>query len=381
LFSSLINGDFAAAAVLITFGALLGITNPLQLIVLCLIEVFLYSLNEYIGAEIFHAIDIGGSMWIHTFGAYFGLALSLTMRKQSQCESKNEGASYNSDIFAMIGTVFLWLFWPSFNGALAEADDQHRAVLNTVLSLSGSCIVSFAASSLLNHDNKFSMVHVQNASLAGGVAVGAVADLMIKPYGALVIGSLAGLLSTVGYIYITPMLQRKIGLHDTCGVHNLHGMPGVLAGLAGIVMAALASEENYGKSLYLTYPARAPESASLLRDIQTDLPSVTAGLNRTAQDQALYQLAALAVTLGIAILGGALTGLLMRVPFFGKVSTEELFDDTTLWEVPEEDQEEAGFSKSKDGSTKNYGSYGNVGLSNPGMEMNSSGKVEDDKSV
>jgi len=57
ILNRLINGDFAAGAVLITFGAILGVTNPLQLIVICLIEVLLYSINEYIGAELFQVWD------------------------------------------------------------------------------------------------------------------------------------------------------------------------------------------------------------------------------------------------------------------------------------------------------------------------------------
>jgi ammonium transporter Rh len=58
-------------------------------------------------------------------------------------------------------------------------------------------------------------VHVQNATLAGGVAIGTLADMAIKPWKALVIGSLAGILSTVGFQFITPIL-KKLRLHDTC---------------------------------------------------------------------------------------------------------------------------------------------------------------------
>jgi ammonium transporter Rh len=54
--------------------------------------------------------------------------------------------------------------------------------------------------------------------------------------------------------------------------------------------------------------------------------------------QALYQLAALGVTLLIAIVGGTLTGLLLRTSIFGKVPEEQHFEDEFLWEVPEEDQ-------------------------------------------
>lgn len=94
-------------------------------------------------------------------------------------------------------------FCLGFNGALASGDDQHRAVINTLLSLSASLLMTFVWSGILSHENKLDMVHIQNATLAGGVAVGAVADLMIRPFGALIIGSIAGTISTLGYVYLT----------------------------------------------------------------------------------------------------------------------------------------------------------------------------------
>jgi ammonia channel protein AmtB len=52
---------------------------------------------------------------------------------------------------------------------------------------------------------------------------------------------------------LQPALHRALKLHDTCGVHNLHGMPGVLAGLIGALMAALATEKEYGERYKCTF--------------------------------------------------------------------------------------------------------------------------------
>merc|ERR550517_1639426 len=90
-------------------------------------------------------------------------------------------------------------------------------------------MMAFACSRLFEPDTKFNMVHIQNATLAGGVAVGTSSDLILSPYTAMLIGMIAGTLSTYGYVFISPWLERK-GLRDTCGIHNLHGMPGLLGG-------------------------------------------------------------------------------------------------------------------------------------------------------
>lgn len=91
------------------------------------------------------------------------------------------------------------------------------------------------------------IVDAQNACLAGGVAVGAIADLMLQPYGAILIGSAAGILSTIGYQFIQGWLQDWLNLHDSCGVNNLHGMPGLLSSFLSALYSGLASEETYGQ--------------------------------------------------------------------------------------------------------------------------------------
>jgi ammonia channel protein AmtB len=55
------------------------------------------------------AKDSGGSIFVHVFGAYFGLAVSFALGHGKTISQgpglEKEGSSYNSDIFAMIGKL------------------------------------------------------------------------------------------------------------------------------------------------------------------------------------------------------------------------------------------------------------------------------------
>lgn len=57
---------------------------------------------------------------------------------------------------------------------------------------------------------KFFQVHIQNSTLAGGVAIGTAADMMIHPYGAMIVGSIAGAVSVLGYRYLTVIIRNNL---------------------------------------------------------------------------------------------------------------------------------------------------------------------------
>uniref|UniRef100_A0A1B6L6K1 Ammonium transporter AmtB-like domain-containing protein n=1 Tax=Graphocephala atropunctata TaxID=36148 RepID=A0A1B6L6K1_9HEMI len=333
---SLMAADITAAACLISMGAVLGKTSPLQLLIMGVIETAVFAANEYFAHHKLQVTDAGDSIFVHVFGAYFGLAVSMVLGKPRH--SDLEGSSYNSDLFAMIGSVFLWICWPSFNSGGLAGSAQQRAVINTYLSLAASCVTAYAISALSNPKRKFDMVHIQNATLAGGVAIGTAANLMVQPFGAMLVGSLAGILSVVGFQYIQPKLLAKLNLHDTCGVHNLHGMPGVLAGIIGAFMAFLASKDNYGYNLYVHFPARVPMDGPEVADAQQADRDLQPNVGRSAAEQALFQLLALGITLVVSVVTGAVTGFILK----GKIwkEFEECYDDEPYWVMHEDSHED-----------------------------------------
>ena len=92
-------------------------------------------------------------------------------------------------------------------------------------------------------------------------------------------------------LFSQELILNASNLHDTCGVNNLHGVPGILAGLISILMAFLASEDVYGPGLYTAFPAMAPEFANgtefkRLEEQYGADHGIEPGLGRTASQQA-----------------------------------------------------------------------------------------------
>ncbi len=235
---ALLFAEFATASALIAMGAVLGRVRVYQYAILAALLVPAYLLNEWLvldgGLGITRGfVDTAGSIIIHAFGAYFGLGLAVMLTTRQQHEKPIESDA-TSDRFAMLGSMVLWIFWPSFCSAIVPLSEMPLTVINTLLSLCGATLSTYLLSTLLRK-GKTSIADMANAALAGGVAIGATCNI-VSPAMAFGIGVLAGALGVVGYVFIQPLLESKFKIVDTCGVHNLHGMPGLMGGLIAIAV-------------------------------------------------------------------------------------------------------------------------------------------------
>jgi hypothetical protein len=71
-----LNADFASATVLISFGAVLGVTTPFQLVVMSLIEIIIFAGNEHLGLEIYQV----HSLKFDLIGQLFSFNLLIRFR-------------------------------------------------------------------------------------------------------------------------------------------------------------------------------------------------------------------------------------------------------------------------------------------------------------
>jgi ammonium transporter Rh len=231
----LILAEFAAASLLICAGAVLGRLKMHQYMLLGVLFVPFYALNEWIVLNgglglIGKFADTGGSIVIHAFGALFGLGVAVSMTTKEEYAAAIE-SDETSDRYSLLGSMVLWVFWPSFCAALVAPVDVPRTAVNVILALCGSTIATYFASVQLR--GKISAADIANATLAGGVAIGSTCD-QATPLAAFVIGILAGVISTFGFAILQSKLTDKIKKVDTCGVFYLHGLPGLFGGIAAL---------------------------------------------------------------------------------------------------------------------------------------------------
>ena len=132
---ALLLAEFACASALIAMGAVLGRLRLYQYALLAALLVPAYMLNEWLvldgGLGVTQGfVDAAGSIVIHAFGAYFGLGLAIALTAQPAPQQAIE-SDETSDRFSMLGSMVLWIFWPSFCSAVVPAEQLPSTVIDT----------------------------------------------------------------------------------------------------------------------------------------------------------------------------------------------------------------------------------------------------------
>ncbi|XP_078538841.1 blood group Rh(CE) polypeptide [Lissotriton helveticus] len=310
---SIVTASMSIASVLISAGVLLGKVNPVQLVFLTIFEVTAFSANRWVVTEFLKIESHVSMMYLFIFGAYFGLAIAWIQSRPiigREIKRDKEKSEPISELFSMIGTLFLWMFFPTFNSMLIRNPaEKQNAVYNTYYALAVSAVTAFAMSAMTNEKGKLNMMHIRNATLAGGVAISFSASMINYPWIAMTLGLLAAMISMLGFKSMQTCLNSVFQVHDTCGVHATFGLPGLLGGIAHVIL--LLTAHWSGDFTALGYQAL-----------------VEVGYH------ALVEVGAICFTLFLSIGGGLFTGISLKCKIWRPPQEWNYFDDQCYWEFP-----------------------------------------------
>ncbi|XP_069478829.1 blood group Rh(CE) polypeptide isoform X2 [Ambystoma mexicanum] len=301
---SVVTATMSIVSVLISAGVLLGKVNPVQLIFMTIVEVTAMATNRWIVTEFLRIDSHVAMMNVHIFGAYFGLTIAWLHTQPilaTEIKRSKERSEPVSDLFSMIGALFLWMFFPSFNSMLVQnIAEKKNAVYNTYFALAVSAVTAFSMSAMTSKNGKLNMNHIRNAALAGGVIISFSAYMIQFPWIAMTLGLLAGIVSVHGLNYIQTCLNSVFEMHDTCGVHATFGLPGILGGAAHAILLLTSPWEDF----------------------------TTLGYH------ALVHVGALCFTLFLSIGVGLITGIILKFKWWRAPQDWKYFDDQAYWEFP-----------------------------------------------
>ncbi|CAK6968060.1 rh blood group%2C D antigen [Scomber scombrus] len=299
---SLVVAELCASSALISIGAMVGKTNPVHLILIALLEVSGFVLNQWLLQTLLKVQLLNSIMMLHIFGSFFGLMLTLILhRTESEQQFEKEKFDRKTGLFSMLGTLLLWMFWPSFNSILV--DDRGRklgVVFCTYLALAVSAVTAAAVSVLSSPKGKLNLIHVQSCVFAGGVAIGLSMSVVHEPWQAMTIGFTAAVVSTIGFRYLKIHMLLAFHSHDTFAVLSTHGLPGLLGWLAHLLLQIKDSDDH-----------------------------------TTAIRFAVFHICSLLITISLSLSMGIITGLLLKWNFWRPQQDKKCFDDQAFWEFPQ----------------------------------------------
>ena len=303
---------FISCSVSITFGCVLGKVSVIQNLIMAFFEIILATMNMQLCQEKLETVDTGGALYIHTFGAIFGLSISVVLFCSTKSKTKINRfenlyrPNYFSYLTTFFGILFIFSFMPSFNATLSDYQPNiNRARINTYLSLFGSVISSVITSGILNQ-GKFVLEQIIFGVLSGGIIISGCCTVCFYHWAALILGTCSGAICVAILAIVKPFFY-SLGLKDICNIIIVHGIFGILGGfITPMFIAGVDKKYIKESSLFVDY-------------------------TRSRERQAGIQVGGLFITIGIAFVGGIATGFLMKVSTCGEIkiyfNDGELFDN------------------------------------------------------
>ncbi len=170
--------------------------------------------------------DFAGSTVVHTIGGFIALAGAIVLGPRLGRKFKRDGGGpmpgHNMTI-AAVGAVILWFGWYGFNpGSTLSAMDMQgiaRVATNTTLAACAGGLAGLLF--VYPRSKKWDCGITLNGLLAGLVAI-TCPCYWVSPFGAIMIGLIAGVLVVLG----TDLLEY-LRIDDPCGAWPVHGLCGV----------------------------------------------------------------------------------------------------------------------------------------------------------
>lgn len=180
-------------------------------------------LAELTGGVPFH--DYAGSVVVHSMGGWIALTAVIVLGPRFgrwDSNGRSRPIPISNVPFMALGSWMLCVGWFGFNvmSAATLQGISGLVAINSLFAMAGGIIAA-----LLISKNDPGFIH--NGALAGLVAICAGSD-QVHPFGALIIGALAGIIFVKGFTWE----QEKLKIDDVLGVWPLHGIAGSWGGIA-----------------------------------------------------------------------------------------------------------------------------------------------------
>ncbi|MEJ2646917.1 MAG: ammonium transporter [Sedimentisphaerales bacterium] len=179
--------------------------------------------NSWLAKMGFH--DFAGSTVVHSIGGWLALAGAITLGPRLEKygpDGKSRAILGHNLPLAALGVFILWFGWFGFNPGSTTAGNGMAGYIavTTNLAAAAGAILALITSWVLIKKPDISMA--LNGALAGLVAITAPCD-GVSPTGAIIIGSIAGILVVLSVLFFDHILK----IDDPVGAVSVHGVNGL----------------------------------------------------------------------------------------------------------------------------------------------------------